>query len=192
MLKSKKLITVLLTAAMFTATATTSFAGTIPRESIPLNADEHAVEITENIISNYLDEAADGAGYALVCGKANTAVRKAIIANQTEGYSYTDLSPIAQNAIRTICDMRLRPDVYQRAEEELKVLLADLLVEVQNGKDVTEARNEAYILIYKSKDANFNVDNYAYIDSCYWPDIPTVDSAYFNRARKLISEATNN
>ena len=120
---------------------------------------------------------------------ANTAVRKAVIVGETEVYGFADLSAITQNAIRTVCDMRMRPDVYQRTEEELKVLIADLLTEVENGKDVTEARKEAYILIYKSKDAGFNPDNYVNIDSCYWPNIPAVDSVYFNRARKLIAEA---
>ncbi len=192
MLKSKKLITALLTAAMFTATATTSFAGTIPRESTPLNADERAVQITENIISSYIDEASAGVGYALSCGKADIAVREAVIANATEGYGYGYLAPIMKNAIRTICDMRLRPEVYSQVEEELKVLLADLLIEVKNGKDLIEARKEAYILIYKSKNATFNPDNYIGIDSCYWGDIPTVDSVYFNRARKLILDAAAN
>lgn len=86
-------------------------------------------------------------------------------------------------------DVQLRPEAYAQAEEELKVLLADLITEVQNGKDYEEVRKEAYIQIYKSKDANFNPDDYADIDFYYWPDIPAVDSAYFNRARKLLNNA---
>lgn len=183
----KKIITTLLATAVITS-ATTAFAGAIPRESIPLNADERAVQITESIISDYLDEAASGTGYGLACGKANTAIRKAVIANETEGYSYTDLSPIAQNAIRIVCDMWLRPDVYKQAEEDIKILLADLIAEVQNGKDYIQALKEAYIKIYQTADTSFNYDEQFSLDTCY-RDIPTVGCEKFTVSRKLLLEA---
>ncbi len=188
MKKSKKFVTIMLTAALAASVNVTVFAGTIPRESAPLNADERAVQITENIISDYLDEAASGTGYGLACGNANTAIRKAVIANETEGYSYTDLSPIVQNAIRTICDMRLRPEVYKQAEEELKILLADLIVEVQNGKDYMQAVKEAYIKIYQTVDPSFNYNEQFSLDTCY-RDVPAVGGEKFTVARKLLLEA---
>lgn len=69
------------------------------------------------------------------------------------------------------------------------MLLADLLVEVANGKDVAEAQKEAHILIYRSIDPSFDPNNYVGIDTCYQPDLPAIDRAYFNRAVKLINEA---
>ncbi|MDO5398012.1 MAG: hypothetical protein Q4G33_08765 [bacterium] len=186
----KKIITLLLTAAIITS-ASTAFAGTIPRECTPLNADERAVQITENIISPYLDEASDGLGYALACGRANTAIRKAVIANETEGYSYTDLSPIAQNAIRTVCDMRLRPEAYKQAEDELRVLLADIIVDVQNGKDYMQAVKEAYIKIYRTVEPSFNYDEQFSLDTCY-RHIPAVGSEKFTVAKRLLLEALQN
>ena len=41
-------------------------------------------------------------------------------------------------------DMMLRPDVYAQAEEQLKVLLADITNEVKNGMDVNTATKAAY------------------------------------------------
>lgn len=189
-MKKSKLITLILTAALSASITVPVFATPIPRESTPLNATEQQVQITENIISDILDEVQAGnLGYTLAAGYANTRIRKAVIAGQTDGNGYGILSPIAQNAIRNMIDVQLRPEAYAQAEEELKVLLADLITDVENGKDYEEARKEAYIQIYKSKDANFNPDDYTDIDFYYWPDIPAVDSAYFNRARKLLNNA---
>ena len=102
-MKSKKLITLILTAALST-TATPAFAACIPRESAPANADETVIQITETIIGGILDEVENGtAEYSI--GRANTLVRKAVIAGKTNGYGYGILSPIARNAIRTIRDM---------------------------------------------------------------------------------------
>lgn len=58
------------------------------------------------------------------------------MANQTDGNGYGILSPIAQNAIRVMRDKQLRPDAYAKAEEELKVLIADVITAVQNGMDI--------------------------------------------------------
>lgn len=66
-------------------------------------------------------------GYTLAAGYANTKIRKAVMANQTDGNGYGILSPIAQNAIRVMRDKQLRPDAYAKAEEELKVLIADVI-----------------------------------------------------------------
>lgn len=189
-MKKSKLITLILTAALSASITVPVFAAPIPREITPLNATEQQVHITENIISDILDEVQAGnLGYTLAAGYANTRIRKTVIAGQTDGNGYGILSPIAQNAIRSMIDVQLRPEAYAQAEEELKALLADLITDVENGKDYEEAWKEAYIQIYKSKDAKFNPDDYADVDFCYWPDIPAVDSAYFNRARKLLNNA---
>ena len=107
------------------------------------------------------------------------------MANQTNGNGYGILSPIAQNAIR---DMMLRPDVYAQAEEELKVLLADVITAVQNGMDIDTATKTAYEKIYQSADTSFNYDEQFSLDTCY-RDIPAVGMEMFTVARKLLLEA---
>lgn len=185
----KKIITLTLIAALSASTVTTAFAASVPRESAPLNATEAQIQITENIIGDILDEVQAGnLGYTLAAGYANTKIRKAVTANQTDGNGYGILSPIAQNAIRIMRDMQLRPDAYAQAEEELNVLLADLIIEVQNGKDYMEAVKEAYEIIYKSADALFNYDEQFSLDTCY-RDIPAVGTEKFTVARKLLNDA---
>lgn len=71
-----------------------------------------------------------------------TRIRKAVIAGETNGHGYGILSPIVQNAIRNMCDKMLRPDVYTQAEEQLKVLLADIITEVENGMDMNTANTQ--------------------------------------------------
>ena len=51
-----------------------------------------------------------------------------------------------------------------------------------------DAKKEAYIRILQAKDNNFNPAVDMQGDFCYW-DVPSVDSAYFNRARKLLFDA---
>lgn len=184
-----KKMTIFMITAIFTASSTISVsAASIPRETAPASATEEAIIITENLISDILDEVANGVGYGSASARANTRIRKAVIVNQTGGYGYGILSPISQNAIRTMRDMYLRPDYYKRIEEKLKVLLADLIVDVQNGKDFDVAIDEAHTLIYKSADPTYDpaVDRVG--DFCYW-DIPAVDAAEFTVARKLLLEA---
>ena len=67
-------------------------------------------------------------------------------------------------------------------------MLADIITEVQNGKDYMEAVKEAYIKIYKSVDASFNYDEQFSLDTCY-RDIPAVGVEMFKVARKLLLEA---
>lgn len=184
----KRIITLAITAALAT-TNISAYAAEIPRESTPLNATEQQIQITENLISDILDEVqVDKLGYTLAAGYANTRIRKAVIANQTDGNSYGILSPIAQNAIRIMRDRQLQPDAYEQAEEELKVLLADLITDVRNGKNYIEAVKEAYEIIYKSVDASFNYNEQFSLDTCY-RDIPTVGNEKFTVARKLLLEA---
>lgn len=185
----KKRIITLAIAATLATTNISAFAVEIPRESTPLNATEQQIQIVENLISDILDEVQAGnLGYTLAAGYANTRIRKAVMANQTDGNGYGVLSPIAQNAIRIMRDKQLRPDAYAQAEEELKILLADLIIEIQNGKDYMEALKEAYEIIYKSVNPSFNYDKQSSLDTCY-RDIPAVGMEKFTVARKLLLEA---
>ena len=182
----KKRIITLAIAAALTVSSVSSYAAEIPRESAPLNTTEQQIQITENLISDILDEVQTGNfGYTLAAGLANTKIRKAVMANQTDGNGYGVLSPIAQNAIRVMRDMQLRPNAYAQAEEELKVLLADLIIEVQNGKDYMEAIKEAYTKIYQSINPSFNYDEQFSLDTCYRA-IPAVGMEKLTVARKLL------
>ena len=187
MKKSKIFIsTMLMAASMF---HTTVFSAEIPRESAPLNATEEQIVIVEALIGDILDEVETGTlGYLLAAGRANTRVREAVIAGETNGHGYGILSPIAQNAVLAIRDMYLRPVVYSRVENELRGLLYALLVDAANGRDITEVQKEAYERIYRAHGADVV---YSGIDVCYWGDVPTIDRVYFNRARMLINEAVN-
>ena len=185
-----KLLGTLLTAASLAAAVNVSaLAAPVPRESAPMNADEGAITVTENLIGGILDEVSGGLGFQMANGRANTIIRKAVIDGATEGYGYALLSAVSRNAIYQTRDMYLRADYYTAVEEEVKVLIADIITDVQNGKPYNEAVKEAYIAIYTAKDAAFDPADYEGIDTCYWPDKPAVDSVYLNRARKLLLEA---
>lgn len=186
----KKFSSLLIT-AILSISAVTANAASIPRETAPMSSTEEQIQITENLIDDILDEVYAGAGYGITSARANTRIRKAVIAGQTGGYGYGILSAISQNALRIVRDMYLRPDYYNQLNEKLTVLLADLIVDVQNGKDYYIAYEEAQILIYKSANSSYNpaVDKVG--DFCYW-DIPAVDSAEFTVARKLLIEAAQN
>lgn len=186
----KKFSTYIIT-AILTLSSITANAANIPRETLPLNATESQAQIVENLIGDILDEVqADKLGYGLAAGYANTRIRKAVISHQTDGNGYGILSPIAQNAIRYYRDLLLRPDYYSQTEEKLRILLTDLMIEVQNGKDYNIAYDEAHIMIYKAADASLNPDTDMVGDFCYW-NIPPVDGADFTIARKLLNEAYN-
>ena len=185
-----KKFSILTITAILSLSAVTSNAAPIPRETAPMNATEEQIKTTENIIGNILDEVYNGAGYGMTSARANTRIRNAVIAGQTNGYGYEILSAISQNTLRIVRDMYLRPDYYNQLNDKLTVLLADLIVDVQNGKDYYTAYEEAQTLIYKSANPSYNpaVDKVG--DFCYW-NIPTVDDAEFTVARKLLIDAKN-
>lgn len=185
----KKFITLTLTAAII-ASGTTAFAMSVPRESAPQNATEEQIQLTENIIGGILDEVAAGAGYGIASTKADTKIYKVVIGGNTNGYGYAILSAISQNAIRTVRDMYMRPDYYKAVEEKLTVLLADIITDVQNGKDYNIALDEAYTRIYQSANPSYNPNVDKAGDFCYW-NIPQVDSAELTVARKLLLQAKN-
>lgn len=185
-MKATKIFTAAVTAMLMISSAQ---AAEIPRESAPLNATEEQIVIAENLIGDILDEVAIGnLGYTEAAGMANTRVRKAVIAGETNGHGYGILSPIAQNAILDIRDMYLRPEAYAQAEAYLKVLLADLITAVQNGMDYMTALEQAYRKIYYDLNSSVDLEGQLSVDSCY-RNMPPVDRTMFAAARKLLNEA---
>ena len=169
-------------------TGTTTFAAEIPRESTPLNATEEQICIVENLIGDMLDEVQNGKlGYTLDAGYANTRIRKAVIAGETNGHSYGILSPIVQNTIRVMRDRLLRPEIYSHYEEYLKILLADILIDVKNGMDLEDTRKAAYLKIYQSVNPSYTPREIG-TDWCYI-EVLSIDVAMFTVARKLILES---
>ena len=161
----------------------------IPRESLPDNTPQVAVDIAEGYIKDTLVKVQNGLGYADAKNETNRVLFNAFLKNQTGGYSYGLLTIIANNAMFEYRDMYLRPDVYAAYEAQVKVLLADLITAVENGSmSYKDAKKEAYTLIYKSVDPNFDPKDRFLVDFCYW-DVIAVDGAMFNRARKVLIEA---
>ena len=182
-MKGTKIFTAVITAMLMISSAQ---AAEIPRKSAPLNATEEQIVIVENLIGDILDQVATGnLGYTEAAGAANTRVRKAVIAGETNGHGYGILSPIAQNAVLDIRDIYVRPAAYAQAEEYLKVLLADLITATENGVDPEEIRKQAYERIYRSVNPEYTVVVPVETDFCYI-DAPTVDRAVLNRARYYI------
>ncbi len=175
--------------AILLSMTATVFAVDVPRESLPEKVTEDAVILTEELIREVLDEVSKlGLGYADAKSECNRIIFNEVVKGNTNGYGYGILTSIANNAIFQYRDMYLRPDYYVELEKQVRVIISDLITAVENGYDYHEAKKEAYILIYKSVDPNFDVEQLTTKDFCYW-DIPAVDSAMFNRARKLLLEA---
>ena len=188
MKKTRTFITLILMAALSLSMTAAASAAQIPRATAPLNATEEQILIVENLIGDILDEVQNGLGYAEAENKAEPRVYKAVIAGETNGNGYGVLSDIMRNAILNVRDMYLRPEVYQAAEDRLKVLLADTITEVENGMDVNTAIKEAHTKIYQSINPVFDPEVQFSIDTCY-RDIPAVDMAVYNRTRKLLDDA---
>ena len=183
----KKLITLI--TAILMATTITVGAAEIPQYSVPIIATDESVEIVENIMGDILSEVQNGLGFGIAQAQANTRIRKAVLDNRTNGYSYTVLSVTATNAMRQARDMYLRPEFYAENEAKLRILLSDLITDVANRtKDYPTAKNEAYIRIYQAADPTFNPDEQFKLDVCY-QDIPPVADAMFTIARKILTEA---
>ena len=84
--------------------------------------------------------------------------------------------------------MYLRPDYYNTQNEKVHSLIADIITEVQNGKDYNEALDEAYIRIYQSIDPSYVPNTKIAVDNIYL-NIPSADVIMFSRARKFLHEA---
>ena len=166
-----------------------AYAADVPRESLPEKVTDDAVILTEELISEVLDKVSKlGLGYADAKSECNRIIFNEVVNGNTQGYGYGILTSIANNAIFQYRDMYLRPDYYIEIEQQVQTIISDLIIAVENGYDYNKAKKEAYILIYKSVDPFFDEEQLTTKDFCYW-DIPAVDSAMFNRARKLLLEA---
>lgn len=165
------------------------FAAEVPKEAAPINATEESIIITENLISPILEEVKNGLGFGEAWGKASREIHSAVLAGNTNGYGYADLTAIARNAILQYRDIHLRPDYYAQQEPVIASLIADLITAVENGSmDYATARKEAYTRIYQSINPSYTPNTDIAADPIYL-DIPAVDSAQFTIARKLLLEA---
>lgn len=188
MKKTWKITVFTLLMALLISSVIPAYAEEIPRESLPRNTPPGSIPVAEQLISGILDEVAAGMGYSDAKIKAHNTILNAVLANETNGYGFAILKAIANNAIFEYRDMYLRPEYYKQAEEQVRVLISDLIVQVKNGGNYEEARKAAYTRIYQTADPSYNPDEYYLMDFCYW-DVPAVDSALFNRARKLLLDA---
>lgn len=168
--------------------ATPTLAAEIPIESYPENATEESAAVAENLIGGILDEVQDGLGFQMANARANTIIWKAVIEKQTNGYGYADLAALSRNAILQYRDMYLRPDYYAEKENEVRALISDLIIEVENGADYETAKEKAYTRIYQSANPAYNPEIDKAGDFCYW-DIPPVDRILLTQARKLLKNA---
>ena len=179
---------VLIITVILSLSAITSNAAEIPIESALYGTSNEVYTMMESLIGGVLDEVQNGLGYQPAWAKAHRIVYDAVLSHRTNGHGYAELAGIARNAIYRYRDMYLRPDYYAQLNEKLKVLLADLIADVRNGKDYYIAYEEAQTLIYKSANPSYDpaVDRVG--DVCYW-NIPAVDGAEFAVARRLLLEA---
>ena len=164
------------------------FAAEVPKEAVPAYLTEESVCITENLISPILEEVQNGLGFGEAWGKASREIHSAVLAGNTSGYGYADLTAIARNTILQYRDMYLRPDYYAEKENEVRALIADLIIEVENGADYETAKEKAYTRIYQSTNPAYNPEDDKVGDFCYW-DIPAADSVMFAQAGKLLKNA---
>lgn len=188
MKKTWKITVFTLLMALLISSVIPAYAEEIPRESLPHNTPPGSIPVAERLISGILDEVAAGMGYSDAKIKAHNTILNAVLANETDGYGFAILKAISNNAIFEYRDMYLRPEYYKQAEEQVRVLISDLIEQVKNGGNYEEARKAAYTRIYQTADPSYNPDEYYLMDFCYW-DVPAVDSALFNRARKLLLDA---
>ncbi|MDO5397979.1 MAG: hypothetical protein Q4G33_08600 [bacterium] len=184
----KKLSKIITTLLMTLAVSHTALAAEVPIESAPCNATIESITVTEQLISDELTAVQNGEGYQPAWARANRKIFDAVIEKQTNGYGYADLANIARNALIQYRDMYLRPDYYKMQDEAIYDLISDLIIEVQNGKDYSEAVDEAYTRIYKSVNPSYEPNSEIGIDRIYL-DIPATDTVKFSRARKLLLEA---
>ena len=184
----KKTIICLITLAMLTSIVTVN-AAPVPRESAPCNATEHKIIVAESFISGILDEVKNGMGYADARAKSNRIFFNAWLNGQTSGYSYGELTAIANNAIFQYRDMYLRPNFYIENEEKVRMIIADIIAQYANGEiDYTKAEFNARVKNYQSVNPAFNPDE-EFVKDTYYRDIPSVDNSLFTIARKLILES---
>lgn len=178
----KKLIVLLLVFMISTSVS----AAEIPPESLPSNATFECMEYTESLILDILDKVQNGLGFSDAQAQARQRFFKLVVSGQSNGYSFSQLSEIASNAILQYRDMYLRPEFYNQNEDKVRQLISDVLEGYKLGRmDYDEAKKRAYEKIYQSIDASFDYDTEFAKDTCY-RNVPSVDNSLFTIARKLI------
>lgn len=161
-------------------------AAEIPPESLPSNATFECMEYTESLISDILDKVQNGLGFSDAQAQARRRYFALVTSGHSNGYSFSQLSEIASNAIFQYRDMYLRPEFYNQNEDKVRQLISDVLKEYKLGiMDYNEAKKRAYEKIYQSVDSSFDYDREFAKDTCY-RNIPSVDNSLFTIARKLI------
>ena len=174
---------------IFLISSITVSADGIQIASLPSNATEEQLQITENLVGNIFTEVQNGLGYAEARAKSNNMIFNAWLNKQTNGYSYSELVNIADNLIWIYRDMYLHPQFYAENEETVKYIITDVIDEYKNGIIYyPQACKNARIKIYQSVNPSFDYDAEYAKDNCYG-DVPAVDSSLFIIARKLIAEA---
>ena len=161
-------------------------AAEVPRESLPRNATEEQVVVIEKLVGRIFDEVINGLGYSDARAKSNVIIFNAWLNKQTDGYAFGELVNIANNAIWQYRDLYLRPNFYTENEARVRVIIADVITQYQNGEiDYNKACFDARVKIYQSVNPSFNPDIEFAKDSCY-RDIPSVDNSLFAITRKLL------
>lgn len=184
----KSIISIMSIVSIFISSFNVS-AAEVPRESLPCNATEEQMIVTERLVGHIFDEVINGLGYSDARAKSNVIIFNAWLNQQTSGYAYGELVNIANNAIWQYRDLYLRPNFYTENEATVKAIIADVIAQYQNGEiDYNKACFEAHVKIYQSVNPSFNPDIEFAKDSCY-RDIPSVDSSLFAISRKLILES---
>ena len=178
----KKLIVLLLMLTISTSVSAVE----IPPEALPSNADFECMEYTESLISDILVKVQNGLGFSDAQAQARRRFFTLVVSGQSNGYSFSQLSEIASNAIFQYRDMYLRPEFYTQNEDKVRQLISDVLEEYKLGRmDYNDAKKRAYEKIYQSVDASFDYGIEFAKDTCY-RNIPSVDNSLFTIARKLI------
>ena len=179
----KKLIVLFLSLFII---STSVNAAEIPPESLPSNATFDCMEYTESLISDILDKVQNGLGFSDAQAQARQRFFNLVVSGQSNGYSFSQLSEIASNAIFQYRDMYVRPEFYAQNEGYVRSIIIEVLKEYRGGRmDYNEAKKRAYEKIYQSVDASFDYDREFAKDTCY-RNIPSVDNSLFTIARKLI------
>ena len=161
-------------------------AAEIPPEALPSNATFECMEYTESLITDILDKVQNGLGFSDAQAQARQRFFNLVVSGQSNGYSFSQLSEVASNAIFQYRDMYLRPEFYTQNEDKVRCLIPDVLEAYKLDRiDYNEAKKRAYEKIYQSVDASFDYDREFAKDTCY-RNIPSVDNSLFTIARKLI------
>lgn len=173
---------------IFTLSAMTVNAASVPRESVAPHLTEDCVLVAESLIADVLTEVQNGLGYAGARAKTNRIIFNAWLNGKTNGYSYGDLTVVANNAIFQYRDMYLRPEFYAENENKVKAIIADVITQFADGEiDYYTAEKLSREKIYQSVNPYFDLETEMAKDSCY-RDIPSVDNSLFTIARKLLLE----